>query len=93
MTAEEAVVVKAAYAVNQLGEIKRFEAIVERERLKVEKRLQEHLRVIEEIKKDLVRLVANEAEEVRQIGEMCGLIRRLNEILDYEKNMGVLRHG
>lgn len=93
MTQEEAVVVKAAYAVNQLGEIKRFEAIVERERLKVEKRLQEHLRVIEEIKKDLVRLVANEAEEVRQIGEMCGLIRRLNEILDYEKNMGVLRHG
>lgn len=93
MRQEEAVAVKAAYAVHQLSEIKRFEAIVEKERLKVEKRLQEHLRVIEDIKQDIVRLVANEAEEVRQIGEMCEVIRRLNEILDYERNVGVLRHG
>lgn len=93
MGQEEAVMVKAAYAVKQLGEIKRFEAIVEKERLKIAKRLQEHLRVIEEIKHDIVRMVANEAEDVEQIDEMCEIIRRLNEILDSERNVGMVRHG
>ena len=91
MVQEDAIMVQAACAVSHLGELKKFESIVEKERMKVVKRLREHLGLIGDIKRDLVRLVANEAEEVKQIGELCEVIRKLNEILDYEKNVGVLK--
>jgi hypothetical protein len=93
VTKEESIVVQALYAMRQLGEIKRYESIVEKERQKVEERLLEHMDSIGDIRRELVRLVANEGADIRRIDEMCDIIRKLNGILDYEKNVRAGRNG
>lgn len=88
MSAEDRLILGAGFAMNQLGELKRLEGVVEKERLRLADRMQRHLDAIETIKKDMVALVVNESESVRQVDELCDIIRKLNEILDYERNVG-----
>ncbi len=88
MSVEDRLILGAGFAMNQLGELKRLEGIVEKERLRLADKMRRHLDAIEAIKKDMVALVANEAESVSQVNELCDIIRKLNEVLDYERNVG-----
>lgn len=86
MTTEEKIITEVSNAVLELGNLKNLEAAIEREKVKIDSCLSCILVRIKILKNNLVRLVANEKLDIQRMDTLCDIIRKLNRILDYEKN-------
>ena len=82
---QDEVVIRTIYAMNQLMNVKGLERDVEAERVKVARRLKLHVETVKGVRAEIARLVASESDEVKQIGDLCELIKGLDRIIEYEE--------
>ena len=82
---QDEVVIRTVYAMNQLMDIKRLEKMIEDERVKVARHLRLHVETVKGVRDEIARFVASESDEVKQIGDLCELIKGLDRIIEYEE--------
>lgn len=86
MDDDEKLLVRVMYAMRELDFLKRLSGMVEMEKKKIGRALEDQLVQIKEMKDGLVRFVVSGRLDLQRTAEVQEVIRNLNTILDAETN-------
>ena len=82
MNEQDAVIVRTAFLMKKLAELKQLQAVIEQEKVKIADSIKAHVNEIIAVRSELSRFMASDG-----VVGICELIGKLNLVIDYERKV------